>query len=88
MSARTYPDPVIRYVPTYMAKDGLRTLATPCQGRHTFATEQEAQRWIDLVTANNSARTIAATWGTDPRFEVRPCKCWPIHFDPVGIYFD
>lgn len=83
-------DSVIRYVPTYINRDGVRELATPQQGRYTYATPAGAKRWIDEVTnpQTNSQSTLASVWGDNPRFEVRSCECWPTHFDPKGIYFD
>jgi hypothetical protein len=79
---------VTRYVATYVNSDGMRTLMTPAQGRHTFETATEAQSWIDAVTNVNSADTVRQVWGDNPRFEVRPCACWPGHFDPKGVWFD
>lgn len=79
---------VTRYVPTYVNKDGMRTLMRHAQGRDTFATEEEAAEWIAAVAANNSADTVRQIWGDDPRFEVRPCPCWPGHFDPQTVCFD
>lgn len=84
----TPTDAVTRYVPTYVNKDGMRTLMRNAQGRDTFATAQEAQDWIAAVTANNNADTIKQTWGDNPRFEVRSCPCWPVHFDPKSVWFD
>lgn len=81
-------DYVIRYVPTYLNKHGQRTLMRAAQGRNTFATEQEAQEWIEAVTRNNSNGIVTQIWGADPQFAVRPCKCWPGHFDPKSVYFD
>jgi hypothetical protein len=74
---------VIRYVATYVNKDGERTLMSAAQGRFTFATEAEAQEYLDAVMSNNPAKTIA-----DPKPEVRPCPCYPNHFDPQTIWFD
>jgi len=81
-------DSVTRYVPTYVGKDGLRTLMRGAQGRNTFATPEEAAWWLGEVTNYNSAERIREIWGDNPQFEVRPCECWPHHFDPKGIYFD
>lgn len=81
-------DSVTRYVPTYINKDGERTLMRAAQGRNTFDTPEEAQRWIDAVTENNSNENIESVWGSNPRFEVRPCPCWPGHFDPKTVWFD
>lgn len=79
---------VTRYVATHINKDGMRELMTAAQGRHTFATAEEAQAWLDAVTANNSADTIKQVWGDNPRFEVRPCPCYEGHFDPQTRWFD
>lgn len=82
------PETVIRYVPTYMNRDGMRTLMLPAQGRYTYATPAEAQGWIDAIHQRNSASRLEEIWNVNPQFEVRPCECWAGHFDPVGIYFD
>ncbi len=79
---------VTRYVPTYVNDHGERTLMTPAQGRHTYATPEEAQAWITAVTGNNSASAVRQIWGGNPRFEVRPCPCYPGHFDPRTVWFD
>lgn len=79
---------VTRYVVTYINSDGLRTILGPAQGRFTHATAEEAAVYMKAVVTNNPASTIAMLYGDNPRFEVRPCKCWAGHFDPVSIYFD
>lgn len=79
---------VTRYVATYVDAAGQRRLVGPAQGRNTFATAAEAQSWLDAVTRNNAPGTIRQVWGDNPRFEVRPCPCWPGHFDPQTIWFD
>lgn len=80
---------VTRFVVTYVdQRTGLRTLASACQGRYTYATAEEAGAYMLAMLSNNGPERIANIWGPDPRFEVRPCACYPGHFDPVGIYFD
>lgn len=79
---------VIRYVPTHVGKDGLRTLMTAAQGRHTYATPDEAQAWIDAVWGANTERELATLFGPRDTWQVRPVECWPGHHDPKGIYFD
>jgi hypothetical protein len=81
-------DTVTRYVPTFVGKDGLRTLMQPAQGRNTYATAFEAQTWIEEVLKNTSQDTIRQLYGESPDFEVRACQCHAGHFDPVGVYFD
>lgn len=78
---------VQRFVVTYRARDGARTLIGPQQGRHTYATRAEAASMLRAIELNTSAGTLLSVYGPDPRFEVRPCDCWPGHFDPVGIFF-
>lgn len=79
---------VTRYVGTYINRDGMRTLMTAAQGRHTHETESQAKAWLDAVTTNNGGDTLRQVWGDDPRFEVRPCRCYPVHFDPQTCWFD
>jgi hypothetical protein len=78
---------VTRYVATYVNRDSMRTLMGAAQGRFTYASAEAAQRWIDAVTAINSADTIRQVWGDNPQFEVRPCPCYPGHFDPQTVWF-
>jgi hypothetical protein len=75
-------------VGTYVNRSGERTLMGAAQGRLTFATEADAQAWVDAVTKNNSADTIKSVWGDNPRFAVRPCPCYPGHFDPQTVWFE
>lgn len=83
---------VTRYVGTYINRDGMRTLMTPCQGRHTFATADEAQAWINAVTTDNGGDTIRQVWGDNPGFEVCPVPCYQMqdgsHGDPQTRWFD
>jgi hypothetical protein len=77
---------VVRYVITHVGKYSMRTLAQSAQGRYTYATEAEAQTMIDAMMANNSRATLESVYGLP--LEVRPCKCYPGHFDPQSVYFD
>jgi len=79
-------DYVIRYVATVPCKDGIgRTMMLPAQGRNTYATPEAAQAWIDSYLTNNSAATLDQ-FGRE--VQVRPCKCYPGHFDPMNVWFD
>lgn len=82
-------DTVTRYVVTYLNRDGMRTLAHAQQGRHTYATGGEAQDWINAARAN-SPEALETVYGADgaASLAVRPCECWPGHFDPIGVWFD
>lgn len=77
---------VTRYVVTHAGNNGLRTLAHAAQGRFTFATREEAEKSLCDMMQNNSRDSLEAVF-TLP-LEVRPCECWPGHFDPKSIYFD
>jgi hypothetical protein len=78
---------VVRYVVTYVSQDGLRTLAHPQQGRHTYATAAEAETWLRAMAENNTASTLESVYGPNPRFQVRAVACYPTHFDPIYVYF-
>jgi hypothetical protein len=75
---------VTRYVVTHIGQYGMRTLAEGAQGRWTYATLDEAQRHIDDMMSNNSMDTLKSLFGLP--LQAMPCKCWPGHFDPIGIY--
>lgn len=82
------PEHVIRYVPTHINKEGYRTLILPQQGRYTFATQEEAQTWIDTMRSSFDKETMEVAYCSPDTMEVRPCECWPGHFDPMRRYFD
>lgn len=81
-------DSVARYVVTYINKNGARTLATACQGRMTYETREEAQSLLDAMTQNNPASQLDTIYGPQRDLQVRPCPCWPGHFDPKTVWFD
>jgi len=78
---------VQRYVPTYRLANGLRVLMRAAQGRFTFATEREAEDWIQAVISNNGPEHVAQAWGEDPRFRVICVPCWSTHLDPVNTVY-
>lgn len=77
---------VIRYVVTRLDSEGCRVMLGARQGRNTYATPEAAQAWIDAARKNNNATSIAFL--NPDSWEVRACKCWPVHFDPKEYYFD
>lgn len=79
-----YPTAVRRYVLTFKNAAGDRILFGAAQGRMTYASQEEAERYKAAVLANNSADTLARF----PELQVRACACWPGHFDPCGVYFE
>jgi hypothetical protein len=84
------PNAVTRYVITHLNKDGMRTLSTAMQGRHTHATEADAVVAMLQLEQANSAKQLASVYGAQAlgTFQVRPCPCWPVHFDPQTCWFD
>jgi len=71
----------------------LRTLSRGAQGRYTYATAAEAQEWIRAafsVNDRDNRDKLASIYGAAAldTFAVCRCRCWPGHFDPMGIYFD
>lgn len=77
---------VTRYVITHMGRDGIRTIFGAAQGHNTFATAEEAARHLEAIVTNNSSERLSEI--CEMPLEVRPCICWPGHFDPKSIYFD
>ena len=81
-------DLVIRFAPTYVDKDGTRTLMRADGDTATFASREEAQAWLDaMLQAIGPART-RARWGSNPRFDVRTCRCRSSDLVPQEIYFE
>ena len=76
---------VIRFVVTHQ-RHGARRLAHAQQGRCTYATKEEAQHWIDTAIEVNSVERLNDLFGLP--LEVRPCRCYPVHFDPMQYSFE
>lgn len=85
----TNPDRVTRYVITHVNREGMRTLTFAAQGRNTYASAGEAQGMLDAFV-ETSLPNLLQVHGEQARgtFAVRPCECWPGHFDPCGVWFD
>jgi hypothetical protein len=81
-------DSVIRYVITYKRPGESRTLIGPAQGRNTYATPEEALALLQAMHANNPRSLLASVYGDPDSLQVRACECYPVHFDPIGRYFD
>jgi len=76
---------VIRYVITHIGKDGFRVLADAQQGRNTYETREQAEHALAMRMQNNSLDTLNSVYGLP--LEVRTCRCYPKHFDPMELYF-
>lgn len=82
---------VTRYVITHLDKQGHRIMSAPArQGRYTHETAAEAQAVLKSMTDNSDPATLRQVHGSQARgtYAVRPCECWPGHFDPQTYYFD
>lgn len=78
---------VTRYVVTQRNKEwGGRKLATAQQGGYTFATKEEAEQHMWAIMQNNSLDILESIFNLP--LKVLPCPCYPVHFDPIGIYFE
>lgn len=88
MPPKAKPETVTRYMVSLINRDGARVIMGPAQGRCTYATPEEAQAYLEAVTANNSTDNLAQVFGKQSlgTFAVSPVECWAGHFDPVGIY--
>ncbi len=82
------PGAVVRFVVTYINRDGLRALAHAQQGRCTHETPEAAQEWINLATKVNTDEQLRPVYGDTTKLQVRAAACYPGHHDPVGCYFD
>ena len=78
---------VITYVPTRGLMAGVRTLALPGQGRYTWATHWEARDALECFSQPHGLPRVLSPVEVET-LRVEPCKCWDIHFDPCGVYFD
>lgn len=48
------------------------------QGRHTFATSEEARKLVAAIQTNNPPDLVP------PGLHVEAWWCWPVHHDPIG----
>jgi hypothetical protein len=74
----------MRWVVTHVGASG-RTMTFPCQGRHAFATREEAERQLRLFEPGLREKVIGAAADT---LEVREVECWTMDGDPKRVYFD
>jgi len=74
---------VTRFVVTHLDRNGYRTFAHHRQGRDTYETRAEAEKWIEAAHNWNGLETLARFYGLP--LEVRACECYPGHFDPQRI---
>jgi hypothetical protein len=81
---------VVRYVLTFVDDEGNRRMISPMQGRNTFETASTAQERLDAILnpKTNSKHVLEQCYGDVSKVAVRPCKCYPGHFDPLQYYFD
>lgn len=78
---------VIRYVLTHLKEPDFRIMNYPHQGRYTFETREEAEAQLKATIENNNSETLKQIYGENPKFEVRDCRCYSGHFDPMQTVF-
>ena len=78
---------MILYNLSFIAKNGLRTIVGPAQGRCMKATREEAETALRNLLANNSRERLVSVFGEQAigTFRVDSFDCWD-HGDPKGIY--
>lgn len=75
----------IRFAPTYINKDGMRTLARANQGHNHFDTREDAEKWLAAVLSNpNSDKRM---WGDVSKMRVDAIECHD-HGDALGIWIN
>jgi hypothetical protein len=76
----------IRYVVSYINRDGMRKMLGATQGRNTKATKTEAEVYLKAVLGNNTPELLIETYGKDgyETLAVSAIECWPVHNDPKG----
>ena len=79
-------DKVVRYVITHQAEKGHRQLTFAQRGQYTYDTKEECETAMKQCMENGLGKVLNSH--EIASLEVRPCECWPNHFDPVGIWFD
>lgn len=81
----------IRYATSFMARNGLRTLRGPAQGRCMASTRAQAQLSLDhfLDLGENGDSLLADIYGPQAigTFRVDAFDCYD-HGDPRSIYVD
>ena len=83
------PESVTRYVITWVPDRGQgRTLLEPRQGRYTYETKEEAEALMSSFLNNPEGLTRVMSATELRTVEVRPCPCYPGHFDPQTCWFD
>ena len=77
---------MIKYNISYIAKDGVRTLMGPAQGRYMKDTREEAKQCLKALMENSEEKLIEI-YGPQSRgtFRVDEFDCWD-HGDPKSIY--
>lgn len=78
----------IRYVLSYIDREGLRKMVCPVQGRHTHETRKIAEEHLSALLNNNTEELLLDVYGPKSvgTFAVSAVECWPGHNDPKGCY--
>jgi len=78
----------IRYMISFMNKDGMRQITAPMQGRNTLGSKEEAKKELAAFLKNNHPDTLKSIFesGCMETFEVSAIECYPGHNDPKGCW--
>jgi hypothetical protein len=88
--APTSPDTVVRFAITHLNQKGQRELTLGAQGRFTFDTADEAQKWTNDFQRHHDEGTLKQAYGSQVigTFQVRAVACYPGDHDVKGVWFD
>lgn len=78
----------VRYVLSFINKDGCRVLVNPMQGRYTYATQEEARKRLGNLLSANTEDQLKNVFGPQSigTFKVSAVECWPGHNDPKSMW--
>ena len=76
----------IRYVITMVTHSGLRVLATANRGQYHRDSQEDAERYLAAILANNSASLLESVYGDVTKMKVIPAECYD-HGDCMKTVF-
>jgi len=79
--------PVKRHVITHVARDGIRILSHPAQGRFTHPSAQAAQAHLDAIKEGTDRATLEQVFHDPESMRVQEVDCYPNHHDPMQTVF-
>ena len=66
----------IKFALTFINSEGLRVLAHQNDGRMTWNTKKQGDKYLESMLKNNSEDTIKSIFGENPQFQVKEVVCY------------